>query len=99
MRNILVTNVAPKRPPGKGGFPEGTLFMEPQEFTDSDTVKGAIFLCMPEGRQGREEKLISGQNLQGFAVNYYGMRLCPTPPPRSHKSSVKSVQMDFYVSE
>lgn len=42
----FVTNVVPKRHPGKGGFPGGALFMEPHKFTDSDTMKGVIFLCM-----------------------------------------------------
>ena len=71
MGNILITNMVLKLPPGKGEFPGDTLFMEPQEFTHSDTVKGTTFFCMSEGRQGRKERT-SSKNLQGFAVNYMG---------------------------
>ena len=37
MGNILITGVVPKLPPSKSGFPGGTVFTEPQEFTDSDS--------------------------------------------------------------
>lgn len=68
-------------------FPGGTVFIEAQEFTDSDW-EGSNIPLLDRRQTG---KLPSGQNLQGSAVNYYGMGLYSL----THKSSVRTIKMDF----
>lgn len=90
MGHILVTGVVPKLPPRKSGFPGGTVFTEPQEFTDSDS-EGAIFLCMTEGRQGGRGKTTQRSKSARFCCEL----LWDGTVPPTHKSSVKPMQVNF----